>query len=75
MTALDVTASYAVSRLQKCLISAFLMEFQYPMLLIQFELMYCAVLVFELLTAVSSYSLVSLDMTAFNLVDEDRVWK
>jgi len=46
MTALDVTASYAVSRLQICIISAFWMEFHYPILLIQFEPMYCVVGVF-----------------------------
>jgi len=48
------------------------MDFHYPMLLIQFESMYCVVLVFEVLTTGSCYNLVSLDMTPFNLVDKDR---
>lgn len=72
MTAVDVRASYAVSRLQICMISTFGMEFHYPMLFIQLELTYCVVLLFEVLTAASCYNLVSLDMTPFNLVDKDR---
>jgi len=43
------------------------MEFHYPMLLIQLELTYCVVLLFEVLTPASCYNLVSLDMTPFNL--------